>query len=1669
MILVFATSISLFACNKETVEDPTVEVADEETERQTEHRTERQTEHQTECEETPSDSEKVTDSEANGSVKETEGLETESDANSEATSESGTAGSEMTESESALETEGNTEDMTEELTTKEEESEEMESNVLNDGLASVGKYEEYDLDSYMTPIWDGKVVHNETVMFVGIDDKAPLLYDADKIISVRSYDLKIEYVQGVDYDYVDGKLVLLEGTRIPYVPLETYYSVLDPEYPYLSTMYNGQVTQTMFGDGTTMIQWQVAVTYKHTDTWEGPVVESYVDRYADLIKKLENGEDVTVFFYGDSITTGATSSLSRAPYAPSYPRMFVQYVAKQYGYTVKYVDSYSDTTLTNGKPSGGTAHADTVFGTNGAITYVNNAVGGWSTSNGVDNYSAYVGKYIARYGCDLFVLAFGMNNGGSSAKDVSALLEQIVKAVYRSAPETDVVLVSTMIPNPEAVKNPADKYYCNGNQHTFEEEMYPLADKINTYALSCAVAPMTSVSKYMHEQKRYRDTTGNNVNHPSDFLARTYAQVIYQTVFGYENYEEEPAELGETPVINANYNAIVTQSGNQIYLDGKQGTTNANNALCVRLESTTGGYFMYYVTKGTKMYINSGIEYSADASTVWTYNATVKAMVCEESDTAIKLVTPEICLHPVVIDSDGHYREACVRCGIEKESGTHSLAETVIQNADGSTEYAMRCPICGYNRSSYTVPKEINHYYPLLSISLYNGTNGGILTKDGMVYHRSIFTNGDGYIYVNGGNTTSSINGKTGNYLVIKYRASGNSRVRFDLCTSDHEADWSMVDRKTNISSAWETAVIDLAQFENYTCNESLNVQVRITTASEYFDIAYVAIVDSLSEAKRLMSDATYVLYTDWSGQGTEGNVSDIPDKEESKDMASVGVYDKYDLDSYMTRIWDGKVVHNETVLFVGPDDTPTLLYSPDKVISVRSYDLKTEYIEGVDYEIVDGKIVRLDGSRIPYIPLETYYSSGSNAYLSTMYNGVVTQTLFGEGDTICKWQIAVTYKHSDTWEGPELESYEGRFADLIDKLEKGEDVTFFFYGDSITAGGNSSEAIGKAPYTPIWARMFTMYVAKQYGYTVKFINTYSDQALTAGKPGGGGAYADAVYGTNGTITYVNNAVGGWSTEQGNNNFDAYVKAYIETYGCDLFVLAFGMNNGGSTADHVAGFLEQIVGKVEACASEADVLLVSTMIPNPEAVRNPNDTAYFNGNQSTFEAAMIPLAEEINKSGTACALAPMTSVSKYLHSVKRFRYTTGNNVNHPSDFLVRLYAQTLFQTVFGFENYDDGEVMLENKPVQNENFNAELTVSGNTVYLDGQNGTDNKNYAVCVRFEAVEGGYYMYYVKDSNKVYVNAVDGAISYSSKASSVWVYDETLSAIVSGGCEVKLSSPEICYHPIVVGVTTHGKVACTRCGVMAEEEAHIFVDEAVVNPDGSTSYQLICDSCGKSGKSYTVPAGVIYYSASATYSSPIFYLLNKELKNEDGQDFTRVTAKTSDHGHELHWIDQNSADHYDYSGKQLDTEGARYVVIKLRTSSKDIRMSFVYRLLGSANTPSVTIPTSALSEGEWVTLVIDLVSATPDTYVALADGTYTMQTFKMVFSAGFDAIENGYVDFAYMAMCDDFNEIAKIADQEELVLVAASGSANVITKDGECIGAHSITETVDGNTYS
>lgn len=187
----------------------------------------------------------------------------------------------------------------------------------------------------------------------------------------------------------------------------------------------------------------------------------------------------------------------------------------------------------------------------------------------------------------------------------------------------------------------------------------------------------------------------------------------------------------------------------------------------------------------------------------------------------------------------------------------------------------------------------VNHIYDINGMTAFLNINnvfsrptpskGNI--ENGVTFTRFSYTGGYGHVFVNGSNCLSMIKGSTGNYLVLKYRASGGSNLNLELRTGEatdksEGANLSSVDKEAAnvVANTWEFAVIDLAQFPNYTRDsEDLYVQVRISTGMDALDIAHVAIVDSVEEAEHYISavstDTTYVLYEDWSGTGASQTI----------------------------------------------------------------------------------------------------------------------------------------------------------------------------------------------------------------------------------------------------------------------------------------------------------------------------------------------------------------------------------------------------------------------------------------------------------------------------------------------------------------------------------------------------------------------------------------------------------------------------------------------------------------------------------------------------------------------------------------------------------------------------------------------------------------------------
>jgi len=122
----------------------------------------------------------------------------------------------------------------------------------------------------------------------------------------------------------------------------------------------------------------------------------------------------------------------------------------------------------------------------------------------------------------------------------------------------------------------------------------------------------------------------------------------------------------------------------------------------------------------------------------------------------------------------------------------------------------------------------------------------------------------------------------------------------------------------------------------------------------------------------------------------------------------------------------------------------------------------------------------------------------------------------------------------------------------------------------------------------------------------------------------------------------------------------------------DLVIIAFGMNDGTNkiSPEQYAANISAMIEKVEAANTAAELILVAPMLANPDT--------YFAGNQAEYAAALQSIAA--TRAGTI-AVADLTAVHQQLLRYKNYADLTGNNVNHPNDFLIRCYAQVLLTTI----------------------------------------------------------------------------------------------------------------------------------------------------------------------------------------------------------------------------------------------------------------------------------------------------------------------------------------------------------------------------------------------------
>lgn len=374
------------------------------------------------------------------------------------------------------------------------------SNGASDSLCSLAngsldKYDEeylnlseYDVERYTKYYWDNDIVFNES--FFVLEEKdgsvAPneMMYEIDRVVSVKNSYLNREYAYGTDYLVEDGKLVIPEGSNIRSYSYSTVYKDSDPTNSYWDTLdgryvYAGQYDMYFVG--------YLNITYTVKNAWEGPVPESKGMYLENISEKLNTpGETVKLLGLGDSIAGGANVSgdigdTGVSPYADPWAEMTSKAVQERYpDVNVEY---------------------DVI------------AQGGATATYAIERMDD-----IIAYGPDLIMIEFGTNEcmAGETPEFYLNTLREAIAAINENLPDCDIILVAPIISNPLIF--PSDWFYA------YADALYTLERQ------GVAVADSTSILQYILSNKDYIDMTGDFLCHPNDFANRVFVQTILKTL-----------------------------------------------------------------------------------------------------------------------------------------------------------------------------------------------------------------------------------------------------------------------------------------------------------------------------------------------------------------------------------------------------------------------------------------------------------------------------------------------------------------------------------------------------------------------------------------------------------------------------------------------------------------------------------------------------------------------------------------------------------------------------------------------------------------------------------------------------------------------------------------------------------------------------------------------------------------------------------------------------------------------------------------------------------------------------------------------------------------------------------------------------------------------------------
>jgi lysophospholipase L1-like esterase len=345
------------------------------------------------------------------------------------------------------------------------------------------------------PAWQSEVVVRESSIVLqanpGSDGLARLAFPPAEILQVTTADRSamLPYTLAEDSRLYFAQALLeteseLQGFMrrgIGSIKEQDLFPPKDSPHSYQHRIGNPE-QNLLYQPGRWFHDRNIEVTYRRDLTQEPLTTEGVVrGELPKTLARLRTGQPITLGISGDSISTGLDASVmtDAPPFQPGYAELVVAQLQ---------VDFESQ------------------------ITLKNRAVAGWSVANGVADLDGLLAEQP-----HLIIVAYGMNDVGR--RDPQWYADQtraIIQQVQARSPDTEILLVATMLGNSQWVHTPRDMF------DLYRDELAALVGP------GVALADLTAVWELLLKRKHDNDLTGNGLNHPNDFGHRLYAQAVLQ-------------------------------------------------------------------------------------------------------------------------------------------------------------------------------------------------------------------------------------------------------------------------------------------------------------------------------------------------------------------------------------------------------------------------------------------------------------------------------------------------------------------------------------------------------------------------------------------------------------------------------------------------------------------------------------------------------------------------------------------------------------------------------------------------------------------------------------------------------------------------------------------------------------------------------------------------------------------------------------------------------------------------------------------------------------------------------------------------------------------------------------------------------------------------------------